>query len=276
MEFIDKIGAALIVEYLPQHIDFLVENQRDLEIQDPAIPNFPDIYSNKFIKQINGILKNHKGRRGIHGPFIGFSLEGFIEPEIGKAIKNRMIQSIHFASEIGAEYMVIHSPFGYFGTNPFSTVNSMMNPLNEFMFAKQLIEEIIQEAEKVKCVIVVENIRDKNPELLKNFVASFKSEYIRMSLDIGHAFITQKEVGPTPDQWILHSGELLDHIHIQDTDGETDRHWAPGLGNINWFAFFDALKTLEHMPHMVLELKDYTKIESGFSHLQTVWNKNFN
>lgn len=275
MEYIDKIGASLVAELLPQYIDIIVENQRDLEIQDPAFPNFPEIYSNKFVEQINSTLKNHKGRKGIHGPFIGFGLEGFIEPEIGKAIKDRILQSIHFASEIGAEYIVLHSPFGYFGKNPFSTVDFMENPINEFMSAKKLIEGIIEEAEKEKCVIVVENIRDKNPELLKNFVSSFNSEYIRMSLDVGHAFITQKDGGPTPDQWILHSGKLLDHIHIQDTDGETDRHWAPGLGNINWFAFFDSLRTLKQTPHMVLELKDYTKIESGLMHLQTIWNKYF-
>jgi sugar phosphate isomerase/epimerase len=82
-----------------------------------------------------------------------------------------------------------------------------------------------------------------------------------MSLDTGHAFITHRLGGPPPDQWVREAGALLEHLHLQDTDGNVDRHWAPGNGAINWYALFEALGDLEHRPRLILELRQPREIE---------------
>jgi sugar phosphate isomerase/epimerase len=62
---------------------------------------------------------------------------------------------------------------------------------------------------------------------------------------------------------VREAGALLGHMHLQDTDGHQDRHWAPGDGGINWYALFEAIGELESPPRMVLELRDHMNIARG-------------
>jgi len=78
----------------------------------------------------------------------------------------------------------------------------------------------------------------------------------------GHAFVMQQIGGPPPDQWVRDAGLLLAHVHLEDTDGLLDRHWAPGEGSVNWFALFDALGELSHEPRLLLEI-DHAKVGQG-------------
>lgn len=66
-----------------------------------------------------------------------------------------------------------------------------------------------------------------------------------------------------PDAFVLEAGALLGHLHIQDTDGLSDRHWCPSDGNVNWFALFDVLRELDYAPRVVLELHDYARVRDG-------------
>jgi sugar phosphate isomerase/epimerase len=54
---------------------------------------------------------------------------------------------------------------------------------------------------------------------------------------------------------VREAGDLLGHLHLQDSDGNVDRHWAPGTGLMPWHALFEALGTLRHRPRLILELK---------------------
>lgn len=72
---------------------------------------------------------------------------------------------------------------------------------------------------------------------------------------------------PAPDQWVREAGELLAHVHLQDTDGLLDRHWAPGDGAVGWLGLFETLGELAHSPRLVLELDDAAAIPRGVAHL---------
>ena len=110
-------------------------------------------------------------------------------------------------------------------------------------------------ARNLGLTLVIENIRDTNPAPLKALVQSFDSEHVRMSLDVGHAYLMQQQGGPSPDQWVLEAGSLLAHVHLQDNDGLLDRHWPPGEGQINWRALFRALAKIETRPRLILEVR---------------------
>jgi sugar phosphate isomerase/epimerase len=85
-------------------------------------------------------------------------------------------------------------------------------------------------------MLVFEGIQDKHPGPLLALVGSFESDLVRMSLDIGHAMITNRLGGPPVDQWVREAGPMLAHLHLQDSDGNIDRHWVPGQGQMNWYA----------------------------------------
>jgi sugar phosphate isomerase/epimerase len=261
------LGASLFVKSLELHRDWLSVGPRNLELQDPIMPSVLANDPRALIAQARAILGDYRGRVGIHGPFIGFSLIAGFDPDVAKVVIHRLTQALDFASELGAEYVVIHSPFIGFGASPFSVSALPKDLFNEIGLIHAVIEPLLKRAEAAKCRIVIENVQDNNSAPLCDLVRSFDSPFVRVSIDVGHAFITHQHGGPTPDQWVRDAGPLLAHMHIQDTDGQTDRHWAPGQGSINWHALFEEIRALESAPLMVLELRDHLAIEKGAGYL---------
>jgi sugar phosphate isomerase/epimerase len=54
---------------------------------------------------------------------------------------------------------------------------------------------------------------------------------------------------------------LLEHVHVQDSDGYADRHWLPGEGSIRWPAVFRALGALGGRPRLNIEVRDKTRLQ---------------
>jgi len=258
-----KIGGALMIKSLAEHKDWILEGQRDIELQDTVMPKFLDSDWKPTIHAVKDTLHGYTGRIGIHGPFIGVSLIAGFDPKIAEPVIARYLKALEIGTELGAEYMVIHSPFIGFGASPFSDSPLPKDSFNESAFARAILEPVLVEAEKQKCIIVVENIQDNNTVHLCTLVRSYNSEYLKVSIDVGHAFITHQHGGPTPDQWVRDAGPLLEHMHIQDSDGQTDRHWAPGFGSVNWNAIFEELENLKHAPRLILELRKHADLERG-------------
>lgn len=257
------IGAAMMSERICDNAEWLIEGHRDLEIQDPCNPALFDNGWKETASLINRQLSEHKGRRGVHAPFIGYSFMAGIDSLLTDAIQKRLFQCLEFCSAIGGDHMVVHSPFLSFGSSPFASGFATDKNSREKAFCDRVLEPVLKKAEENKCLIVMENIHDTNPIPLLDFVKSFESKYLKVSLDVGHCQITHHRGGPSPDLWVRHTGDLLAHMHIQDSDGLTDRHWMPGEGMINWYALFESIYTLHEAPRMVLELRDPAKLQSG-------------
>ncbi len=259
------IGAALTTADLAAHSEWLLDGQRDIEIQDAIMPMVLDGDWRAVVRQARGLLLGHTGRLGIHGPFLGLSLAPY-DPRVRELTIARLRQGLAFAEELGATHMVVHSPFMSFG-HPAHTYTPASRRSYDIEAAHAVIEPLLPTAEAIGCALVIENIADGSPAPVLDLVRSFGSPLVRASLDTGHAAIMQGIGGPAPDQWVREAGELLAHVHLQDTDGLLDRHWPPGDGTISWFAVFQALAELEHRPRLLLELDDAAQIARGAAHL---------
>ena len=62
------LGAALSIKSIPAHRDWLLERQRDLEIQDFFRADLLDGDWRSAASEIKQMLSGHTGRLGIHGP----------------------------------------------------------------------------------------------------------------------------------------------------------------------------------------------------------------
>lgn len=259
------VGAAMMSDMLPTYRDWLLEAQRDLEIQDAFDPAVLDGDWSGRVRAIRDQLDGYTGRMGVHGPFMSLTILGY-DPKVRALVADRLRQGLEFAAAIGASHMVIHSPFIFFGS-PFQA-HTLASGLNDqIALVQATLEAVVAQAEQAGVTLVVENIQDTNPGPLLGLVRSFNSERVRMSLDTGHAMITHRIGGPSPDQWAREAGPMLAHLHLQDTDGLVDRHWAPGDGAINWYALFEALGQLEQRPRLILELRDKHAIPRGAAYL---------
>jgi len=245
------VGVAAMSDKLGELADWLIEGGRDLEIQDAFLPKVLDGDWRARVRLVRDTLGAYPGRIGIHGPFDGLIVLTR-DPKVRDVARARLAQGLEFAAQLGATHMVVHSPFQFFGS-PF-TPNHPSRPRAELIqAAREALDPVAQLARQSGVMLVIENIFDTNPVLLVELVRAFDSQYVRASLDTGHAFINQRVGGPTPDQWVRETGDLLQHLHIQDTDGHCDRHWAPGDGSINWYALFEALSALRQRPRLVIE-----------------------
>ena len=102
--------------------------------------------------------------------------------------------------------------------------------------SRAAVEKVIPLAEELKVVIGLENVWNNlwvKPALFQNFVASFKSPWVKAYFDIGN----HVKYAP-PQVWIRALGPLLVKLHIKDfqlnPDGHGGKFVHPRDGSIQW------------------------------------------
>ena len=130
---------------------------------------------------------------------------------------------------------------------------------------------MVARAEGIGCELVIENIEDIDPHARVLLAKSFNSAAVKVSIDTGHAHYAHVSTGAPPvDYYVTAASEDLAHIHIQDADGYSDRHWLPGDGTVNWTAVFRAVGRLSCKPRLLIEVKDQLNIRRGAAHLEAL------
>ena len=102
--------------------------------------------------------------------------------------------------------------------------------------SRAAVEKLMPLAEEVKIVIGLENVWNNlwvQPGLFQNFVASFKSRWVKAYFDIGN----HVKYSP-PQEWVRTLGPLLVKLHVKDFKLKPDGHGGnfvhPRDGSINW------------------------------------------
>jgi len=248
------LGAAFNLEHLERHRDWLLEHQRDLELQhfiDPAVLGGD---WRGLAERTRALLAGHRGRRGLHGPFVGFSLDTG-DPEVRAVVQKRVERALDVAVYLGADQIVLHSPFKTWDRCNLDATPGARDALIGRVQAS--VSPALRRAEREGVEFVFENTEDAEPEARVSLARSFGSPRARVSLDTGHAHYAHVHTGAPPvDFHVRAAGDWLAHVHLQDTDGWADRHWVPGEGTICWPELFRTLATLENRPRLILELKD--------------------
>lgn len=258
MTSLPLLGAAMPVEVLRAHLDFILPENRDLELQDFFDADLLNGDWKARADEAKALLSGYSGRLGIHGPFWGLNIAN-PDTDLRRLVAHRMMQGLDVCEHLGATQMVIHSPFSAWDFN-----NLDNNPGGfERMVAltHDTLADAVKRAEAIGCTMVIENIDDICPDLRAKLADSFASPAVALSVDTGHAHYAHGTNGAHPvDYFVSRAGNRLHHIHLQDADGHADRHWAVGEGTIRWHAVFAALAKLESNPRLILEIRDKTGI----------------
>lgn len=260
------LGAAMPSTQLDQHMDWLMADARDLEIQDFAAPDVLD--NPDFDTHVEGIrqkLDGYPGRVGVHAPFWNLDLAAY-DRKIRAVVQDRLKQAVTGAAHIGATHMVIHSPLAFLGA-PGSLTAPSIGTASLFDVVHETLAEVVRLATDAGVILVIENIFDHHPLMLTDLVRSFGSPNVRQSLDVGHAYINYLRGAPPPDYYIKTAGDLLAHLHLQDTDGYSDRHWAIGQGKVDFAPIFAEVAKLGSNPRLMLELRNTNAIQSSAAYL---------
>ena len=226
------IGACLTVGAAEQLQTWLFDKDRDLEIQDFVFPETLESGGHDIVDRYAGLLDGFRGRIGIHGPFFGLDLAA-IDPDIQAVVRKRLLQGLDACEALGATQMK---------QRIVETFQDNLAP-------------VVSRAEDIGCTLVIENIEEADPLERVRLADAFGSHRVRVSIDTGHANCAHGSFGAPPvDQFVKAAGGRLEHVHLQDTDGQADCHWLPGNGTVNWPAFFEALRDHCDQPRLVIEV----------------------
>lgn len=260
------IGAALAVPELADFRDWLLEKQRDLEIQSFHDPDVLRGDWTPLADEARKQLDGHTGRRGIHGPFWGFSL-ATMDPDVRAIVQARLMQGLDICAAVGATHMVVHSPVTTWDHHNMGNYDGAWDGILDHIHAN--LDTAVKRAEDQGVALVLENIEDMDPAYRRRIVEHFNSPALRLSIDTGHAHYAHGATGAPPvDYFIQDAGALLEHVHLQDAEGYADRHWAIGQGTIIWPAVFRALAALPVSPRLILELRDKAGIAPSMRYLE--------
>ncbi len=266
MTSLPVLGAAMPLKALESHRDWIIEDQRDLELQDFITADVLNGDWMPLVEQARGLLDGYSGRLGIHGPFWGLSLAN-PDPELRALVTRRMEQGLAVCEALGATQMVIHSPYSTWMHNNLDNLSHARQEVVDLVH--DTLDPVIARAEAANVTMVLENIEDKDPDARCDLARSFDSPAVRVSIDTGHAHYAHGSTGAPPVDYYVHrAGNLLEHIHLQDADGFADRHWAIGKGTVNWPAVFAALAQLDSKPRLIMELRDKAGIRPSAEYLR--------
>nr|WP_323778205.1 sugar phosphate isomerase/epimerase family protein [Amylibacter sp.] len=264
------LGAAMTTATLETLQDFILEENRDLEVQDFFDCDLLNGDWKPLADKTRSLLTSYTGRLGIHGPFWGLNIAS-PDTEMRAMNKRKHLQGLEVAEYLGATQMVIHSPYSTWSYNNLDNGPKRMDYDRLLENCHDTMDDVVKRAEDCGVTMVIENIEDIDPDIRCALATSFNSSAMAVSIDTGHAHYAHGTNGAPPvDYYVRRAANQLEHIHLQDADGYADRHWAIGEGTIRWAAVFRALGEFTSNPRLILELRDKTGILPSVAYLKSL------
>lgn len=191
-----------------------------IEIQDFTEPNLSLNEINMIIHRYKAKLEGFKNIKALHGPFLDLKPSS-PDKLIREVSYNRYLSTINVAKELNIDYLIFHSQI-----NPYLNQPSIRK-LNNTQ-SREFWEEILKEVPDYKGVILLENIFEETPTMLKELIETINLPNVKINLDIGHANLGKV----TLEEWIKELKDYIFYIHIHSNDGLYDNHQAPALEKI--------------------------------------------
>lgn len=151
-------------------------------------------------------------------------------------------RQIEVAAVLGADTVLLVP--GYVGVD-FIPNSEVVDYEEAYKRASECISKAVESAEKHKVAIAVENVWNKfllSPLEMKNFIDSFKSDYVGSYFDVGNVIYSGYS-----EQWIKILGKRIKKVHFKDYKKEvgTLAGFVDILaGDVNYPAVVEALESV--------------------------------
>jgi sugar phosphate isomerase/epimerase len=133
-------------------------------------------------------------------------------------------------------------------------------------YALESLDAITEKAKHLGVLLCLENLFPEIHSLVEpeDFAEIFeKFPSLKMTLDIGHAHIEDKE-GQRGLNFIKKFPDHIKHIHVSDNFGKKDNHLPVGAGTVNFPEIVKALKNIGYNDTITFEVfskdRDYLKM----------------
>ena len=78
-------------------------------------------------------------------------------------------------------------------------------------------------------LILIENIFEESPKMIKEHIEEINRDNIKINLDIGHAKLGEVEL----EEWIMELNDHIEYMHIHSNDSAYDKHESPSSEEIS-------------------------------------------
>lgn len=229
-----------------------------VEVGDFADPDLLEGEWRARLAEITPLLEQVPGERALHGPRSDLN-PGLRDRGLVSFIRERYRRAFELAPLIGARTVVFHSGF---------------NPLIRAPgFERRWVERsadfwrgLAEEAGPLGLQIVLENLWEPTPEVLRDLVDAVASPHLRACFDVGHANVYSQRPAW---EWASRLGERIATVHLHNNDGRQDSHWPLERGTVDFDRFLPLLTLSPTPPRLVLEVSgDREGIEDSLFYLR--------
>ena len=165
-----------------------------------------------------------------HAPFAELAACA-IDPKVLELTRERYLDSISIAAQLGINRVVIHGgyiPYVYF---PEHYVEQSVE------FWRTLLPRLPE-----NIVIALENVMEPDPTMLIRIVEGVGDDRMGLCFDAGHANCEISSM--LPMEWIDPMAPYLKHVHLHNNLGKKDMHASLNEGTIPMEALIDRIVSL--------------------------------
>jgi len=200
------------------------------------------------------------GRRlTIHGPFQDLA-PGALDDMILAASRQRLRQAWQWLPVFRPVAVVCH--LGYEARHYYWDQENWLNR------TAATFRELGVRAQTCKVRVMLENVYEQDPDLLKAVIQRIGLDNVHLCLDVGHlnAFADGDFEG-----WLQILWPMIGHLHLHDNQGTLDDHQALGTGTIPLAFILDFLAQKGHQPLITLEPHYEGSLLPSLQHLADIW-----
>jgi sugar phosphate isomerase/epimerase len=263
LDIIKKVHAHMPYHLLNRHLPMILEKQINLEIyfsQDAL-----QALDKNECRETAARLKDAGLKVTFHAPFVDLR-PGALDRGIRQISMDRIRQAFDLATIFEPLKIVCHPSFDeryYVACDDLWLENSV-----------QFWRELLAVAHDAKTVIALENVYEKNPDILRRLFEMLSCDDLCFCFDTGHFNVFAR----TPlTLWMEQIGQYIGHLHLHDNFGRFDEHLPVGTATFPFDQFFAALKMLNVKPTITLEAHSQEHLWQSMTNVQKIplwdgWN----
>ena len=234
-------------------VDLIELGEKDLRIHEGKIDH-------DWLKKLSFLDTNFS----IHAPYS--APRGLIDLGIIREQNFKVMEEIFKASHfLGVDYVVLHG----------DKVNG--NPRKSFLNLLFNLKAFSKLAANYSITLGLENLPEERgfdrfgilPQELLTIIYLVREENLKVTLDIGHAFLSSKQYGFEITEFFDCLSPYVYHMHLHDNMGIPaevnekygDQHLPMGKGKIDFTRIFERIKKIQP-ENLVLELKGAKRFEA--------------
>lgn len=194
----------------------------------------------------------------LHAPFIDMG-PGADDPLIREATWTRFAQTAKLAERLRPVAIVVHP--GYDERRYWMDENGFVN--RSVTTWKRLLEI----TESTGCVIALENIYEKLPDMLVAVIKKVDSKRFGACFDSGHFNVFS---ATSMETWLGEIGGYVKELHLHNNHGGWDEHHGLKNGTFNFRKMFDILGDMGVKPIITLEPHEESGVEESLDVLREI------